>query len=333
MPNTIQLPLRPRQPVLFDGWGAHAGLGRRNPGGTPSADDLRRALGLGLAYIEIDVLVTKDGELVLRHDPSVLTRQPRPQPTRKLHLPHRKDRLVAIPVSKLTLAQLRAHVPHTMTLDEAVALIGKSVPVLLDLNTDPSAEALGAWLARNSGRGTFSVCSKSLTALAAVRSRAPAVPRQMTLPDMPREMRHPAWDVVRSFARDADPRDLPSALAALARALADGHPRLRMSPFRGITWRPYLREGLKRVVDETGATGLCVHQWLVTRELVEAAHDLGLPVTAWTVNDDRAMRRVIASGADFITSDQPDRLRESLSRSGLRGLFGGLRRGRDREVA
>ncbi len=43
-------------------------------------------------------------------------------------------------------------------------------------------------------------------------------------------------------------------------------------------------------------------------EWIAEAHALGLEVNVWTVNDDDAMRRFIDAGADYITTDRPDRL-------------------------
>jgi glycerophosphoryl diester phosphodiesterase len=319
------LALRRSPAPAFDGWGAHAALGRYQPGGTPAMSDLRHAVASGVSYIEIDVQVTADGHLVLRHDPTVMVRRPRPAVAdpRRWGLPRRGDRLVDTPVQKLTLAELRAVIPHTMTLDEAVGVVGTQVPLLLDINSDRTAEPLGRWLALNRLRGDFTACTKSIATLTTLRAIVPDIPRELTLPDMPAEMRHPAWDIMRNFVLAGTAREKLSALGDLLQALADGHPRLRMGPFQGIQWRPYLREGLAEVAGAVGASGLCVHQWLVTRELVEAAHDLNLTIRAWTVNDVTAARRVAAAGVDMITSDRPEELRTELGRRGLRDLFTG----------
>jgi len=56
---------------------------------------------------------------------------------------------------------------------------------------------------------------------------------------------------------------------------------------------------------------------------VRSAHQLGLKVIPWTVNDAADMDRLITWGVDGIISDYPDRLREAMGRAGLplpRGL-------------
>ena len=47
---------------------------------------------------------------------------------------------------------------------------------------------------------------------------------------------------------------------------------------------------------------------LVTPDLVTKAHQAGLQVVAWTINEPDQMRRLIAAGVDGIMSDYPDRL-------------------------
>ena len=47
--------------------------------------------------------------------------------------------------------------------------------------------------------------------------------------------------------------------------------------------------------------------WL-TKELVAAAHHAGVEVHVWTINDEAAMRRMLALGVDGIITDYPDKL-------------------------
>lgn len=51
-------------------------------------------------------------------------------------------------------------------------------------------------------------------------------------------------------------------------------------------------------------------QRLVTPEVVEAAHEVGLHVHVWTVNEPEEMRRLLALGVDGLMSDYPARLIE-----------------------
>ena len=56
------------------------------------------------------------------------------------------------------------------------------------------------------------------------------------------------------------------------------------------------------------------HIWL-TAELVEEWHAHGIPAWTWTVNEEDAMRRALAVGADGIITNYPDRLKIILAKS------------------
>lgn len=52
---------------------------------------------------------------------------------------------------------------------------------------------------------------------------------------------------------------------------------------------------------------------LVSRETVKAAHDLGVEMFVWTVNDVEEMDRLLGLGVDGIITDYPGRLRDLIS--------------------
>lgn len=60
------------------------------------------------------------------------------------------------------------------------------------------------------------------------------------------------------------------------------------------------------VAVEGGHGLISFHESLVTSKLVRQAHDKGLAVHTWTVNQPDTMRRVLADGVDGIVSDYPD---------------------------
>ena len=55
-----------------------------------------------------------------------------------------------------------------------------------------------------------------------------------------------------------------------------------------------------------------------TPELVEAAHEAGMDVVPWTVNDRATMESLIDIGVDGLITDRPDLLREVLAERGFR---------------
>ena len=51
---------------------------------------------------------------------------------------------------------------------------------------------------------------------------------------------------------------------------------------------------------------------------VEEAHDLGLVVKVWTVNEEVRMEALVDMGVDGIITDYPDRLRRVLEERGMK---------------
>ena len=50
---------------------------------------------------------------------------------------------------------------------------------------------------------------------------------------------------------------------------------------------------------------------------LKLAHNLGLKVSVWTVNETSRMRELIAMGVDGIITDYPNRLRQIVAQLGL----------------
>ena len=68
-----------------------------------------------------------------------------------------------------------------------------------------------------------------------------------------------------------------------------------------------LQSGGLALATELGAEVLIPGRRWVNRRVVEAAHERGLDVWVWTVNEPGEMRRLIALGVDALFSDYPER--------------------------
>ena len=66
---------------------------------------------------------------------------------------------------------------------------------------------------------------------------------------------------------------------------------------------PLVVEAAKRY----GCAAVMPHHGLLTPELIAEAHAEGFRVSAWTVNDPAALRRVVELGIDDLITDYPDR--------------------------
>ena len=56
---------------------------------------------------------------------------------------------------------------------------------------------------------------------------------------------------------------------------------------------------------DLGLAGVSLHYSMVDEQLVRDAHDAGLTVATWTVNDEADVRRMHAAGVDLICGDYP----------------------------
>jgi glycerophosphoryl diester phosphodiesterase len=72
-----------------------------------------------------------------------------------------------------------------------------------------------------------------------------------------------------------------------------------------------VRRRLPRLAHARIGVGACAAR--VDARLVRAAHERGLPVRVYTVNDPAEMARLVALGVDAIFTDAPDRLRAILA--------------------
>jgi len=172
-------------------WIGHAGLAGTRPGGAPSRTTLDGAVGLGLDLLEIDVCVTADGALALRHDDALPSGRP---------------------VSTVTLAELRAVDADLLTIDDAVEHLAGRLPLLLDLKGSAAVTVLAGWLAERSPGPGFAVCTDERAALQHFRERVPGVARWRTLPEVGEGRGSRRRRVVAGLLR----RWLPARVRALA---------------------------------------------------------------------------------------------------------------------
>jgi glycerophosphoryl diester phosphodiesterase len=272
----------------------HAGLAIRRLGGSPTRHTLDEALAFDVDRLELDVCHTADGRIVVRHDAD---------------LPD--GRLVA----DLDESSLRRVDPGLLTLDDAVEHLDGRVPMLLDLKTARAAELLGVWFRGRPDLDDFALCTENLTWLLQLRFAAPRVARWPSFPDIGDRRTHHVQRVVVGLWRSH------ASLGGLRRGAADMHraamqlrhaPRVSLGRLGGLPWRERLPYDIREVCADTGAAGICVHHWVVSDQLVQEAHDLGLHVNTWTVNNPFAARMMADAGVDSVTTDRVELVRLAL---------------------
>jgi glycerophosphoryl diester phosphodiesterase len=271
------------------------------------------ALALGVSTLELDLAVTADNVIVVSHDPRLnpdLARGP-------------DGAYVAAPgklIVSLTAAELRtydvgrirpdssyaaAHPDQIArqrtpipTLAEVITLAKKSgdkqVRLNIETKTNPerpdetrSPEQFVALLLDLLRRENFLarviIQSFDWRTLRLVQQQVPQVPTAYLSQQGGNEP-----DAVakrRSWTAGFDPADHGNSMPRAVRAAG------------GRTWSPYYQD--------------------VNASIMTEAHDLGLQVIVWTVNDRAEMARLIDLGVDGIISDRPDILRDVAARKGI----------------
>jgi len=250
------------------------------------------AVGLGYEYLETDVQATADGVLIAFHDRTL-------------------DRTTGQPgrVSRLTLkdiARVRVGGTEPIPVLEDLLAAWPDVRFNIDVKDAPAVAPLAHVLRRTNAWDRVCVVSFSASRLRAAR-RALDRPVCMAAsplgtamvrfggPPVPRGSRGPH--------RYRLPRRPPATgpMSAAARR-----------PGAGSGGRMPLAERLARA----GVRCVQVPAPVATRSFIARAHQLGLQVHVWTVNDRLTMEGLLNLGVDGIMTDDTVTLREVLVRRG-----------------
>ena len=273
---------------------AHAALAIQRPGGAPDHASLLAALRSGVDAIEVDLCVTRDQHLVLRHDV-------------KLEDGRLVDALRRREVERLE--------GELLTLDDAVEAVAWRSPLIIDVKSAGCAGPLGEWLARHPHTRCV-VCSDDVSLLWRLRDAAPQASLMQTFPRVGSDPYERVLRVLAGLAahRGTDAlRTVRDLTGALGRAVVS--PRSSLPHFSGLPWRHRVPGFLHEVRHGIGASGVTVHHSLISPQLCATAHMLDLRVVAWTVNDPSTAKRVTDCGVDLITTDSVAIVREAIAAS------------------
>jgi glycerophosphoryl diester phosphodiesterase len=291
----------------------HRGTRGLMPENTLAAFD--RAIAIGVTTLETDVAVTKDGVLVISHDPFLNPDVVRTADGRWLAAK-------GPPIHSLTLAELQRYDvgrlnpeskyarqfpqqtavdgQHFPTLAEVFALVRAAPkPVRLNLetkitptNADETVDATTfARLLVDAIRGAqmtsrATIQSFDWRTLIESKKQAPEIETACLTIETPN------FDTVQSKSGKPSPWFAGLELAPVGNSL----PRLVKAAGCAI-WSPFWRNA--------------------TPSLVAEAHALGLKVLPWTVNDPADIAAQIDAGADGIITDYPDRARAVMGAKGI----------------
>jgi glycerophosphoryl diester phosphodiesterase len=297
-------------PSKFDLEG-HRGTRGHAPENTLAA--FRKALEIGVTTIETDLALTKDGVLVISHNPALnpdITRGPDGKFLAKN----------GPPIHDLTLAQLKQYDvgrlnpdrPYARGFPEQQGADGERMPTLqelvdlvrstkvrldIEIKTDPTRPDQTADVPTFAKAVTDFLRKEKLTERVMVQSFDLRAVRQ-----------------VKVF----DPTIVTSCLT-LERGEGDtvqtGRPGA--SPWLGGLDIDEFNGNLPALIKKTGCEVWAPFYRDLDSARLKAAHDLGLKVVVWTVNSEADIAAMIDQGVDGIISDYPDRVRGVMKTKGM----------------
>jgi glycerophosphoryl diester phosphodiesterase len=274
------------------------------------------ALGLGVSAVELDCAVTRDGVVVVTHDPELNPDLTRGVDGRFLGKPGPR-------IFDLTWEELRSYdvgrvkpgSAYAARFPEQEPVDGERIPRLADV--------LALVRARGQGRVRVAIEVKTfpdqpeLTAgpeafVAALRLDLKATGTLALVSIMAFD-----WRVLA-----AAQRLMPEVATVALTEQQNGGDTVRIgapqpSPWLGGLDPAHFGNSVVRLVKQTGAGTWGPDYQDLNAQRIAEAHELGLRVVPWTVNAPVDMERLLAFGVDGMTSDRPDVLRELLADRGL----------------
>jgi glycerophosphoryl diester phosphodiesterase len=267
----------------------------------------------GVQIVELDVLVTADGEAVITHNPALKAASTRDESGE--WLPEDGPLIAAVTYDELTrydVGGLRPQTEYGDLYPDQAFLSGLHVPRLADLCAlvarPPYTDRL------------LNIEIKSDPTLPQATPPIPDLVAATLSPILERGLSNRVilqsfdWRVLHECA-DQAPHIPRSYLSYLPRPNAP----MTVTIYSGSPWMDGLRgENLPQIIAEDGGSVWSPYfQDLIARD-VKVAHDLGLIVNVWTVNEPSNIDQMIALGVDGIISDYPARVQRRLMAHGFR---------------
>jgi glycerophosphoryl diester phosphodiesterase len=271
----------------------------------------RAALAIGVTTLETDLAVTRDGVLVLSHDPRLnpaLTRGSDGQ-----WLPAEGPA-----IRSLTLAELKrydvgrlnpAH-RYAQSWPQQQPADGERIPTLDELFA----------LVRDRGATVRFNLETKITPTAGDETPSPAEFARLVV-----EAIEHAGVAERTTVQSFDWRTLvevkrlrPKQATACLTIEAPSMNTVRGHAQEGSPWHAGFKgASLPALVKAAGCETWSMFWRNLTPELAREARALGLKLLPWTVNEEAEMARLIDLGVDGIITDYPDRLRRVLANKGI----------------
>jgi glycerophosphoryl diester phosphodiesterase len=269
------------------------------------------ALRIGVHTLELDLGMSRDGVLVISHDPRLnptITRDPGgtwlEAPTAALNT------LDLAQIQRFDVGRIRPDSPYARNFPEQRAVDGARIPTLQAL-----FEQLRAWGATSV---RFNIETKLDPRQPAQSPEPEAFVRALLAVVHQHEMEARVtvqsfdWRTLRQMKLQAP--HIPTVALTAQQSWQDN--------VADAAWTAGLRladhgGSVPRLVKAVGAATWSPHFADLSPASLQEAHTLGLEVVAWTVNDPAVIERLLDWRVDGLISDYPDRVRAAMARRGM----------------
>ncbi len=302
-PTQTPVPVKDVAPFDLQGHRGARGLAPEN-----TLPSFQKALDLGVATLECDMAITKDGVVVIHHDQWLnpdITRGPDGQ-----WLAQRGPAIVELSHAELQrydVGRIKPGTEYAKTFADQVPVDGTRIPRLTDLFE----------LVRHAGNSQVQFdCETKISPLEPGASLPPeAFARRVIEVIRGAGMAHRTmiqsfdWRTLQVVQKEApEIRTLYlTSPRTLARTAAGGP-----SPWLA-GFEPERHGGsVPRAVHAAGGRLWAPNQTYLTRELRDEARALGLKVIPWTVNEPDMINKLLDLQVDGLISDRPDRVQAEL---------------------
>lgn len=274
-----------------------------------------RALSIGVSTLELDTAITRDSVIVVSHDATLnpdITRGPE-----KTWIDRRDLAIHALTWQALQtydVGRIRPLSLYSRRFPEQEPLDGTRIPRLADVFA----------LARRAGNEAvrFNIETKISPEQPRLAPSPGAFARALI--EEVRRQRLESRVTIQSFdwrTLQAVQKEAPEIATAYLTAQQSWLDNIRAgeasSPWTAGFHVSRHGGSLPRMVKAAGGGSWSPHFAELTREQLREAHQLGLKVVVWTVNEPADIARMIDWGVDGIISDYPDRLRRLAADRGL----------------
>jgi glycerophosphoryl diester phosphodiesterase len=289
--SSAQSPVSPDSTPAPDGFDLQGHRGARGLAPENTIPAFQRALEVGVTTLEMDVVISKDGTVVVSHEPwmnpeicSLPSGDPVPEDAAR---EHNLYRMSYAEIEQYDCGQ-RQHPDFPRQETE---------PAVKPRLRDVIAMAESYVAEHDRPPGFYNIEIKSRPDWDGTFHPLPEAFARRVL-----DVVHEANVAMRTTIQSFDPRALQAANRLRAEGNTEGSVRLALLVGRGSDGD---------LADQVGRLGFTPALYspdhrLVDAQLLEAADERGLRVVPWTVNDRDEMRRLIRLGVDGLITDYPD---------------------------